>query len=94
LLIERDQAPIGHLTPHTLRRTFASVALVSTQGNLKQVMRMLGHTNPRLTMSVYAQLLELADSDYEEYGARVDSLIAGVPNPAPREARMARIANE
>jgi hypothetical protein len=51
------------------------VALVSTQGNLKQVMRMLGHTNPRLTMSVYAQLLELADSDFEAYGTQVDALI-------------------
>ena len=74
-LLEQGLVPISHLTPHTLRRTFASLALVETQGNLKQVMRWLGHSNPKLTMSVYVQLLELSDADYEAFGTGVDALI-------------------
>ena len=42
------------VTPHTLRRTFASLALAARR-DPRWVMAQLGHTDPRVRLNVYAQ---------------------------------------
>lgn len=44
------------VTPHTLRRTFASLALAAGR-HPRWVMAQLGHTDARLTLNVYAQVM-------------------------------------
>lgn len=44
-----------NVTPHTLRRTFASLALAAGR-DPRWVMAQLGHADARLTLSVYAPL--------------------------------------
>lgn len=45
------------VTPHTLRRTFASLALAAGR-DPRWVMAQLGHTDARLTLNVYAQVIQ------------------------------------
>jgi integrase len=66
LLAEREQPAIGHMTPHTLRRTFASI-LAEVGVPPRRAMYLLGHTDPTLTMRVYQQVLDMG-------GAAVDTL--------------------
>jgi integrase len=49
-------------TPHTLRRTFASLAL-ATGRNPRWVMAQLGHADARLTLSIYAQVMQRQVTD-------------------------------
>lgn len=58
LLADDQQEPIGQLTPHTLRRTFASL-LAELGVSPRRAMYLLGHTDPKLTMGVYQQVLDL-----------------------------------
>jgi integrase len=58
LLVEREQPLIGHMTPHTLRRTFASI-LAEVGVPPRRAMYLLGHTDPTLTMRVYQQVLDM-----------------------------------
>ena len=64
LLEARGQLPIAHLTPHTLRRTFASLLAVCGV-HPRRAMQLLGHTDAKFTMSVYQQDLSLADGGTE-----------------------------
>jgi integrase len=45
------------VTPHTLRRTFASLALAAGR-DPRWVMAQIGHADARLTLSVYAQVVQ------------------------------------
>lgn len=45
------------VTPHTLRRTFASLCFFAGR-DLRFVMAQLGHADPRMTLSVYAQTMQ------------------------------------
>ena len=58
VLAERQQPPIGHMTPHTLRRTFASI-LAEVGVPPRRAMYLLGHTDPTFTMRVYQQVLDM-----------------------------------
>jgi integrase len=58
LLAEDGRLPIAHLTPHTLRRTFASI-LAATNVPPRRAMYLLGHTDAKLTLRVYQQVLEM-----------------------------------
>jgi Phage integrase family len=54
-LIGRERsAEIAELTPHTMRRTFASL-LAELGISPRRAMYLLGHTDPKLTMRVYQQ---------------------------------------
>ena len=50
------------VTPHTLRRTFASLALAAGR-DPRWVMAQLGHTDARLTLNVYAQVMQRQRTD-------------------------------
>jgi integrase len=64
LLAERDQLPIGHMTPHILRRTFASI-LAQLGVPRRRAMYLLGHNDPTLTMRVYQQVLDMGGAAVE-----------------------------
>jgi len=64
-LLEADGAlPIAHMTPHTLRRTFASILAVCDVPP-RRAMYLLGHTDPKLTLAVYQQVLDLGRGSVE-----------------------------
>jgi hypothetical protein len=58
LLAAEGRPPIAHMTPHTLRRTFASILAVCDVPP-RRAMYLLGHTDPKLTLAVYQQVLDL-----------------------------------
>jgi integrase len=52
---DADETPLPDgLTPHSLRRTFASI-LVATGNDPVYVMGQMGHTDPKFTVKVYAR---------------------------------------
>lgn len=58
-LLEADgQLQIAHMTPHTLRRTFASILAVCDVPP-RRAMYLMGHTDPTLTLAVYQQVLDM-----------------------------------
>jgi hypothetical protein len=44
------------LTPHSLRRTFISL-LLATVAEVRYVMQQVGHADPKVTLSIYAQVM-------------------------------------
>jgi hypothetical protein len=54
--------PIAHLTPHMLRRTVASILGVC-RVDTRRAVALFGHTDARMTIGVYAQLLKLGDGN-------------------------------
>jgi hypothetical protein len=64
LLAQREQLSIGHMTPHMLRRTFASI-LAELGVPPRRAMYLLGHTDPTLTMRVYQQVLDMGGAAVE-----------------------------
>ena len=69
--------PIAHVTPHTLRRTFASLLLASG-ADVPYAMAQLGHENPQMTLRVYAQVI----ASKTDHGAALDGLL-GTSESAP-----------
>ena len=59
------------VTPHTLRRTFISL-LLAGGADVPWVMAQVGHTDPKVTLQIYAQVVQ---SRQRDYGARVDRMI-------------------
>jgi integrase len=51
------------VTPHTLRRTFASLCFFAGR-DLRWVMGQLGHDDPRMTLAVYAQCMKRKRIDH------------------------------
>jgi hypothetical protein len=64
LLAAQCRPPIAHLTPHTLRRTFASLLAVCNVPP-RRAMYLLGHTDAKLTLSVYQQVLDVGPGSVE-----------------------------
>ncbi|MHB2001481.1 MAG: tyrosine-type recombinase/integrase [Solirubrobacteraceae bacterium] len=64
--------PLPRTSPHTLRRTYISIALVANSFDVKWVMAQVGHADSRMTMHVYAQLEQRAK---REHGESFDRLI-------------------
>lgn len=55
---------IGHMTPHSLRRTFASILAVCDVPP-RRAMYLMGHTDPTLTLAVYQQVLDMGKGSVE-----------------------------
>jgi len=64
-------SPLPHLTPHSCRRTFASV-LYALGENPAIVMAEMGHTSPVLALRVYAQAMRRDKQENERLRALVD----------------------
>jgi len=71
-LVAKGMAELPHTTPHTLRRTYISVALVANKFDVKFVMSQVGHASSAMTMDVYAQLEQRAK---RSHGANFDRLL-------------------
>ncbi|MEX2106764.1 MAG: tyrosine-type recombinase/integrase [Solirubrobacterales bacterium] len=72
-LAAKGMSPLPHTTPHALRRTYISIALVANQFDVKFVMAQVGHANSTMTMDVYAQLEQRAK---RSHGTNFDRLLA------------------
>jgi integrase len=59
------------LTPHSLRRTFASL-LFAVGEQPPYVMAQMGHTSPNLTLAVYAREMDRRDGEPERLKALVE----------------------
>ena len=68
--LERDGAdPIGHLTPHSLRRTFASLLLATGADAPRD--GAAWHADPAMTLGVYAKVI----ASKTDHGAALDDLV-------------------
>jgi integrase len=54
--LARGLPPLPHTTPHALRRTYISIALLANHFDVKWVMSQVGHADSKMTLDVYAQL--------------------------------------
>jgi integrase len=85
---EQGLPPIAvRVTPHTLRRTYATL-LLTAGAEPQYVMAQLGHTDPTMTLRLYA--LVLKRHDRTEFGAAFDRLMTdalpehtGIPSTSP-----------
>lgn len=76
LATERNEArglpPLPRTTPHSLRRTYISIALLANNFDVKWVMSQVGHADSKMTLDVYAQLEQRIQRDH---GAGFDRLV-------------------
>jgi integrase len=73
-LAELGAAPLPDgLTPHSLRRTFISL-LLAAGAEVPYVMRQVGHADPKVTRSIYAQVMFRGEGERE----RLQALVEGV----------------
>lgn len=75
------------ITPHSLRRTFASI-LVALGKDPAYAMAQMGHTTPGFTLSVYAAAMKAGDGDRERLRLLVEG---GAANYADRNAAIERL---
>jgi integrase len=66
--------PLPPTTPHSLRRTYISIALLANGFDVKWVMSQVGHADSKMTLDVYAQLEQRVK---REHGVRFDALVRG-----------------
>jgi integrase len=71
-MLNEGLPPLPRVTPHSLRRTYISIALLANNFDVKWVMSQVGHANSKMTMDVYAQLEQRAK---REHGASFDRLV-------------------
>jgi integrase len=64
VLAEQGLQPIRHLTPHTMRRTFASILAVLNV-SMPRTIQLLGHTNPTMTLAVYSRVMKMGSGSVE-----------------------------
>lgn len=64
--------PLPEITPHALRGTYVSIALLANGFDVKWVMGQVGHADSRMTLEVYAQLMRRAR---REHGVNFDRLV-------------------
>jgi integrase len=71
-LIARGHNPLPEgITPHSLRRTFISL-LLATDSEVPYVMRQVGHSDPKVTLSIYAQVMYRGEGERERLKAVVE----------------------
>jgi len=71
-LVERGLPPLPNTTPHSLRRTYVSVALLANNFDVMWVMSQVGHADSKMTTDVYAQLQQRVRRDH---GRAFDTLV-------------------
>jgi len=70
--VARGLPPLPHTTPHSLRRTYISIALLANNFDVKWVMSQVGHADSKMTLDVYAQLEQRVE---RSHGTAFDSLV-------------------
>jgi integrase len=76
---KRGLPALPHITPHSLRRTYISIALLANNFDVKWVMSQVGHADSKMTLDVYAQLEQRVHRDH---GRSFDRLVAGARDEA------------
>jgi hypothetical protein len=71
-LSARGLPALPNTSPHTLRRTYISIALLANRFDVLWVMSQVGHADSKMTMDVYAQLQQRVD---REHGRAFDALV-------------------
>ena len=72
-LEERGLSPLPEgLTPHSMRRTFISLLLAIGE-DVPYVMGQVGHADPKVTLSIYAQVMFRGEGERE----RLEALVNG-----------------
>lgn len=80
LAADRGVASLGKVTPHALRRT--NISLLSAAGyDPGWIMAQVGHTDPKLTLRIYNQVLKRKRS--EEFRQRANELLGARPAHTP-----------
>jgi hypothetical protein len=64
--------PLPTTTPHTLRRTYISIALRANGFDVKWVMSQVGHADSKMTVDVYAQVEQRVE---RAHGTSFDALL-------------------
>jgi integrase len=90
---ERGLPPLPHITPHSLRRTYISIALLANNFDVKWVMSQVGHADSKMTLDVYAQLEQRVQRDHGRSFDRLlaaagEQLYSGRPSPLPSQRRI------
>lgn len=71
--------PIGPVTPHSLRRTFISM-LLAAGADVPYVMAQAGHSDPKMTLGLYAKVI----ASQTDHGAALDGIVeSGRQTPDP-----------
>jgi integrase len=70
--VAKGLPPLPKTTPHSLRRTYISIALLANRFDVKWVMSQVGHADSKMTLDVYAQLEQRVK---REHGVRFDALV-------------------
>lgn len=94
--------PLPHTTPHTLRRTYISIALIANRFDVKFVMSQVGHADSAMTMDVYAQLEQRAKRSHgtsfdrllAEAREQIEALPRSEPAGAPRHRTSQRASHD
>ena len=60
----RGLPPLPNTTPHTLRRTYISIALLANRFDVLWVMGQVGHADSKMTLDVYAQLQQRVEREH------------------------------
>jgi integrase len=85
-LERQDETPLpGGITPHALRRTFASL-LFAIGESPPYVINQLGHATPALTLEIYARQMNQRDGE----PARLQALVEGRLQPGVQQTYMFR----
>jgi integrase/recombinase XerC len=85
-LAERGEAPLPALTPHGLRRSFASL-LYGIGEPPPVVMQEMGHTDPALALSIYAHAMRRDEGENERLRALIEGAdLAGLVTSDHSEA--------
>ncbi len=84
-LVKRDLVPLPErITPHSLRRTFASV-LYALGEDPGVVMDEMGHTDPALALRVYRQAMRREQEEKDRLRALVEGVHLAVPVSATED---------
>jgi integrase len=83
-LCKHDLPALPHTTPHSMRRTYISTALLANNFDVVWVMKQVGHADSRMTLEVYAQLQQRAR---RENGAKFDALVRNARKQLTRRAK-------
>ena len=59
-LCQHGLPALPHTTPHSMRRTYISIALLANNFDVLWVMKQVGHADSMMTLEVYAQLQQRA----------------------------------
>jgi hypothetical protein len=84
-LAARGLPPLPSTTPHTLRRTYISIALLANNFDVKWVMGQVGHADSKMTLDIYGQLEQRVDrrhgTSFDRLICRAKEQLTGLPEP-------------